>query len=223
MEAFNRLGSTLGQTTCYWLLLQDNQLDTAEGAALRGLALLPRKGHESLLCKSHHILGNIYHRKGEKENAFNHFESAMTIASPFNWHNELYWAHYAMAALFSDEDNFNNANAHIEAAKSHTGNGVYKLGRVMGIQAVIWYRQSRPEDAKSKGLLALKIYEGLRSAKDVEGCRRLLRRIESDGKPGPRRFEFPVSFLTRVLLSIPADSVPFCVAYSILRSIKPCN
>ena len=175
---FNQLGSTLGQATCYWLLLCDNHLDAAEDTALREVGLLPTKGHEYLLCQSHHLLGNIYYRKGEKEKAVDHFETALTTASPFNWHDELYRVHHAMAALFSDEDEFDDANTHIEAAKLHVGDHVYNLGQVMGMQSVIWHRQSRLEDARSEGLRALEIYEGLRVAKDVEGCRSLLWRIE---------------------------------------------
>ena len=176
---FNRLGSTLGQATCYWLLFQDNRLDTAEAAALHEVGLLPKEGYEYPLCKSHHHLGNIYHHKGQREKAFDHFETALRIASYFNWRDELYWVHFALAALFSDEDEYGCADAHVEAAKLHAGNDAYKLGRAMGTQAVIRYRQSRLEDPRSEGSRALEVYRGLRAAQDVEGCRALLLQIDN--------------------------------------------
>ena len=83
-----------------------------------------------------------------------------------------------MAALFSDEDEFDDASAHIKAAKSHSVDGTYELGRGLGLQAVIWYRQSRLELAKSEGPRALGIFERLKAVKDTEGCRHLLRRIK---------------------------------------------
>lgn len=55
--------------------------------------LIPEKGHQSLVYGSHHILGVIYHSNGVRENAINHFEVALRIASAFNWHVYLFWMH----------------------------------------------------------------------------------------------------------------------------------
>ena len=133
------------------LLLDDNQLDAAEDTAFRIIDLLPEKGQEFQLCRSHRILGQIYHSKGEKEKAIHHFETALTIASPFNWPDELFWIHFPMAKLFRDEDEFNDANTHIEQAKLHAADNPYNLGRGMEMQARIWYRQRRLEDATIGG------------------------------------------------------------------------
>ena len=73
---------------------------------------------------------------------------------------------------------FDEANAHVEQAKSHAVDDPYYLGRAMDLQANIWYRQGRPEDSKSEALHALKIYEELGSAQDAERCRKLLREAE---------------------------------------------
>jgi tetratricopeptide (TPR) repeat protein len=130
------------------------------------------------LCQSHRVLGEVYGRKGEKEKAINHFETALRIASPFKWQDELFWIHYALAQLFLTEDELDDANTHIEQAKSHAVDNTYNLGRGMEFQARIWYRQSRLEDARSEALGALEIYEKLGAAQDVGKCRELLQEIE---------------------------------------------
>ena len=161
-----------------WLLLGDGQLDAAENAALRTIDLLPGKGQEFLLCQSHRVLGKVYRRKGEKEKAIDHFETALRIASPFNWQDELFWIHYDLAQLFLTEDELDDANTHIEQAKSHAVDDAYNLGRAMELQARIWYRQSRLEDARSEALGALEIFEKLGAAQDAEDCRELLQKID---------------------------------------------
>ena len=182
LEIFKRLGNTMGQADCSYALacslLNDNQLDAAEDATLRSIELLPKKGQEFRVCQSHRLLGQIYDFKGEKEEAIQHFETALAIASPFNWQDQLYWIHEAMARLFRGEDEFDNAYIHISQAKSHTADNPYNLGCAMKIQAWIWHSQRRPEDAKSEVLGALEIYERLGAAADAEDCRELLRKIE---------------------------------------------
>ena len=182
LEIFKRLGDTLEEATCLgnlaWLLLGDNQLEAAEEAALRKVDLLPEKGEEFELCQSHRLLGTIYHSKGEKEEAIYHFETALAIASAFSWQDQLFCIHYAMAELFRDEHEYDDANAHIEQAKSHTADDDYNLGRGMDLQAWIWYQQRRLGDAKSEALRALEIYERVGAAKDAKDCRKLLRRID---------------------------------------------
>lgn len=80
--------------------------------------------------------------------------------------------------LFANEDRFDEANAHVEQAMSHTVNDAYKLGRAMALQAAAWYLQGRIEDAKSEALSALEIHEKLGAEKGAEECRDLLQRIE---------------------------------------------
>ena len=182
LEIFKRLGETLEQADCLHklarLLLIDKRLDAAEDAVLRKMDLLPEKSEEFRVCQSHRLLGEIYHCKGEREKAVDHFEMALTIAFPSNWHNELFWIHYVMAKLFCDEHEFDKANANIEQAKSHTTNSAYKLGRGMGLQAWIWYQECRLEEARSEGRCAIEIYERLGAAKDVGSCKRVLQEID---------------------------------------------
>ena len=122
----------------------------------------------------------IYRAKGEKEEAIVHFETVLKIATPPNWREALFWIRYALATLLSDEGRFNDANPHIKLAKSHTVNDTHNLGRVTGMQAWIWYRQHRLEDARPEAFRALKIFEKFEATQDVLLCRGLLQNIERE-------------------------------------------
>ena len=182
LEIWKRRGDTVGQAKCLDSLAQgfhdDNQLDAAEEAALRKIDLLPEEGQEFELCRSHRTLGEIYLTKGEREKAIHHFETALSIASPFNWQTELFWAHFDLAILFRDEHEFDDANAHIEQAKSHAANYPRLLGLGMEMQARIWYEQYRLEDARSGASRALEVFVGLGAARDAGRCRELLQTIQ---------------------------------------------
>ena len=184
LEIYERINDTVGQGKCLiglaYLFFYDNQLNAAEDAASRAIGLLTGKGQEIVICPLHRILGKIYESKGDKREAIRHFETALGIATSFNWHEDIFWAHYCLAQLFLDERGFDDANARIEQAKSHTINGSYLLGRTMRLQAEIWHRQGRLEDAKSEILHALEVFEKLGAAKDIELSRVLLQKIEEE-------------------------------------------
>ena len=67
-----------------WLLYADGQLDAAEDAAIHSIELLPEKGREYDVCRSHRTLGDIYGSKGEREKGIYNFNVALGIASTFN-------------------------------------------------------------------------------------------------------------------------------------------
>ena len=184
LEIYERLGDTIGQAQCLiWLahsLRPDNQLDAAEEAALRAIDLLPEKGEEFLVGESHRALGNIYYSKGDTEKGIHHFEVAIGIASPLDWHDTLFWLHYELAGLFREEDRFDDAHTHIERAKSHTASSTLFLGYATELQALAWYNQHRLGEAKSEALRAADIYEKLGAAKHVERCGQLLQDIEKE-------------------------------------------
>ncbi|KAF9789802.1 hypothetical protein BJ322DRAFT_557922 [Thelephora terrestris] len=183
LEMFKRLGNAMGQASCLdalaWLLFEDDQLDAAEDTVLHMMRLLPEEGEESRVCKSHRLLAQIFHFKGEKENAIHHIETALAVASAFNWNDELFWIHYVMAGLFSDDGEFDDANAHIEQAKSHAADNPYNLGRGMEAQARIWYQQCRLDDARCEALRTLETYERFGAAKDANALKALLQEIEN--------------------------------------------
>ena len=182
LEIFERLGDTGKQADCLIRLAQslwkDKQLDAAEDAAFRAIGILPEKGEQFRVCESHHALGEIYESKGEIEKAIHHLEVALRIASPFNWHDKLYSIHFSLATKFLREDRFDDAQAHLERAKPHVGNHAYGLGAAMMLQAMVWYKQHRLEEARSEALRAIEIYEKLGAANDIEMGRALLQLIQ---------------------------------------------
>jgi hypothetical protein len=80
--------------------------------------------------------------------------------------------------IFRLEDEFDDAHAHIELAKSHAGNNPYHLGRAMYMRALVLYQQRMFEDAKSETMRALEIFEKSGAARDVGYCRNLLQMVE---------------------------------------------
>jgi len=183
-EIFERLGDTASQARSLinlaWLLRDDGQLDAAEEAGFHAIDLLSGKGEQFNVCLCHRVLAGIYCSKGEKEKAISHLEAALGIASPFNWHNELFWSHYALAQSVFCQDRFDDAHAHVELAKSHAVNNAYKLGHAMVLQATFWCDQCRLEEAESEALHAVEVFEKLGATRDLEECRKLLQRINEE-------------------------------------------
>ena len=184
LEIGEQLGDTVVQARCLtvlgWLLCEDGQFDDAEEAASRAIGLFPEKGEEYRVCKSHRILGHVYQSKGETEKAIYHYEVALGIVSAFNWDGELFWIHYQLARLFYYDWRFDDACTHIERAKSHTDNSERNLGYATELQARVWYRQHRFEEARSEALRAAEVYEKLGAAKGVEECTTLLQQIQNE-------------------------------------------
>jgi len=183
-EVFKRLGDTVGQAECLeglaLVLCSDEKLDAAEEAASLAIKLLSEEDEQHLICQGHRILGDIYGFKGNGEKAIDHFEVALRIASSFNWHDELFWTHFRSARLSIEQDRFDDADAHIEHAKSHVVDNGYRLGSVVGLQAYSWYRQRRLEEARFEALCAMDVLERLGAAQPLEDCRRVLQGIEED-------------------------------------------
>jgi len=184
LEIYKRRGDTGGQAQCSadltWLLYYDGQVKAAEKAASRAINQVPENGNQSLVCGCHRLLGRIYRSKGEREKAIRHFETALGIASSFGWHEQIFLAHHSLAELFLDEGRFDDASAHIEQAKSHTVDSAYNLGYAMELQADLWYRQGRFDEAKSEILCAGGVFEKLGAAQDLKWCKGFLREIDKE-------------------------------------------
>ena len=181
-EICERLGDTTGQAESLRvlarLLLEDKQLNAAEEAVTRAIGLFPEKGEEFEVCRCQKLLGDIYRSKGKRGKAIRHFEVAIEIASPFNWHDEIFWTHYSLAVLFLNEGAFNDADTHIGRAKSHAVGDDYSQGRAAELHTHILYGQGKLEEARSEVLHAKEIYEKLGLAMDVKYCRDNLQMIE---------------------------------------------
>jgi hypothetical protein len=85
MEIFERLGDTVDQAGCFVdlarALYDDNRIDAAEEAALRGIELLRENSKQATACQSHRLLGNIYSRKGETDKAAHHFSESQPLSA----------------------------------------------------------------------------------------------------------------------------------------------
>jgi len=184
LEICERLGDTMEQAWCLItlasLLRDDTQLDAAEEAASRAISLIPETGNQFLVCQSHRVLGKIHQSKGEIMKAIHHFEMALEIAFPFNWHDHLFWIHHSLGSLCILQGRNDDGNSHAEHAKSHGINNAYNLGAARRLQATVWHMQYRLEEAKSEVLGAADIFEKLGSVEELEHCRRVLREVEEE-------------------------------------------
>ena len=182
LEVCERLGDAEERAKCWnflgWLLFEDGQLDAAEEAGSHAINLFLGQDREYWVCGSHRLLGRIYQSKGERGKAIRHFEAAIGIASPFDWHHQLFWTHFALAEVFHNEDELSNAQSHMEQAKSHAVDDAYKLGRAMERQAWIRYQQGQLEEAKAEAQCAYEAFERLGATTELGRCRHLLRTIE---------------------------------------------
>ena len=181
LEIYKRLNHTDGQAKAWQRLARSlynvNQLDSAEEAALRAIELLSDEGDQFPVCECYRTLGYISRSKGETGKAARHLKTALGIASRFNWHFQLFWIHYSLADL-APEDNFDDAHAHVERAKSYATNDPYMLGHAMEADAVLWYKQGMFGKAKSGTFDAANLFEKLGAMVEVERCRATLRVIE---------------------------------------------
>ena len=182
LEICERLGDAEGQAKSWHRLarslLGNDQLGVAEEAESHAISLFRDQGREYWVCESHRVLGRIYHSKGKDGKSIQHFEAAIGIASRFNWHDQLFWAHHALASLYGDKNKWDNAQSHIDQAKPHAVEGTYSLGRAMKLQAWIWYRQGRLEEAKAEILRALDTFEKLGATDSLSISRNILQMIE---------------------------------------------
>ena len=182
LEIYQRLGDAGGQGKCWVylgrLLLDDRQLDAAEEAGSRAINFFQDEHREYWISDSHRLLGDIHVSKGERGKAIRHFEAAIGIASPFDWHHQLFWTHFSLAELFCQNNEFDDAKFHIEQAKPHAVDNARKLGLTMAQQAEIWYGQGRLEEAKAGMLCALETFEKLGAAVELRWHRPILRNIE---------------------------------------------
>ena len=184
LAIYEKLGNTSFQAECLnrlaRLLHEDEQPDAAEEAASRAINLIGEKGNQFRLCESHRALGEIYRSKGETEKAISHFETALEIASPFNWQGSLFSTHHSLVMLFRDDGRLEDAQAHLELAKPYTTNNPYYLAHVMHLQATVWRKQYNLEEARSEALRAADAFEELGAMEDVEECRELLQDIQKE-------------------------------------------
>ena len=183
LKIYERLGDTEGQAQCLiqlaWVFRAQKQLDAAEEAAFRAIHLLPETDNQLFIYNFHRILGLICRSKGETGKAVHHLEAALEIASSFDWHAQLFEIHLSLVMLFFDEGRLNSANFHAECTKLYTVNNPYNLGKAMMLQAVVWWRQYKLEEARSEFLRATEIFKKLGFSQGVEVCEGPIQELDS--------------------------------------------
>ena len=207
LEICERINHKLGQAhslRCLaWLLRDDDQLDAAETAASRAVNLFESEVRVDKygVCQSRRALGIICHYKGKIEEAIEHFETALGIASASNWPKELFWNNFYLAELFFDGGKFSDAFLYVERAKSHAGDDVYLSAHGMQLEATFLYKRRRLEEAKSEALKAIEGFEKLGNTLDLDKCRKLLRDIQRglDEQVAARGSDSGSEFLKAVL------------------------
>jgi len=185
-----RLGDTAEKAKALislaFLLYSDGQFDTATQTASDVIALLPEKGDRFEVCESHRVIARVFRIKGKKEEANHHYQVALGIATSSNRRSQLFWVHFGLAGMSLEEGRFKKATAHIEQAKSHAvGRAYYNQGRAMHMQAKIWFKERRFDEARSEALRAADMYQKFGAVKDLEVCRALLQSIPSQGMRFP--------------------------------------
>ena len=228
LEILEQLNDTVGQAESSIKLAEslqsDGQLDAAEEATSHAIDLLSETDNQYLLCQSHYTLGEIYRSKGGTGKAIHHYEAALGIASSFGWHHPLFWTNYSLAQLFVAGGRFDDAQAHVDRAKSHAVDHAYKLGRAMEMQAKVWYNQHRLEEARSETLRAADIYERLGATMALTRCRGLLQYTKNELDRGsnckfPRILRSLRALTFRSKLGAPKYSADCFVGFS--ESILP--
>ena len=214
LEIYERLGETVEHARCLnvlaRLLHEDGQFDAAEAAILQSIKFLPEKGEECKVCRSHRALGDIYLSRGKREEAVQHYETALGIASSFDWHDHLFSIHFSMAELFLDGEGFEDANTHVEQATSHALDNTFYLGRAVLLRAWIWFRQMRLQDAAVEALRAQEVLEKLGALRYLESCKTLLQKIEEamESLPPPSELDLTGEFLKSIVRLVPVNSPP---------------
>ena len=193
-KIFKRLGYVTPQAysliNLTWLLCKARQLNAMEEVGSRAIGLLPEEGGEIWACRGHQVLGEIYQSKGKMKKAIHHFKIALGFASSLNVVRQLIWVNSTLAVTFSERGESEDAQAHLDHAKSHAVDDTYLLVLTIDQQARLWYKQHKFEDAKSKALRAIEAFERLGAANDAEATRQFLYQIKARQSGCPWQFKW---------------------------------
>ena len=86
----------------------DKQLEAVEEIAFHAIDLqvLSAKGQKSRAYQGHRVLTNIHHSEGERGDVVHHLDAAHEVASSLDKVNKLFWVHFSLAVVFSEEHGF---------------------------------------------------------------------------------------------------------------------
>ena len=185
LEIYEKLDDTTGQVDSLHrlalLLVKDNQADAAEHASSRAIGLPSDGPSQSQLYEHHHIIGHICECRGETEMAIDHHMKALGLARSLNSEDKQASILTCLLGLLIEAGRFDDAQAHIEQLKLHAVNDPVYRGVVIVVQAGIWYRQGKLEEARSELLRTIGSCEEIRVLADSMGdLKEALRGIEEE-------------------------------------------
>ena len=182
VEIYERLCDITEQAyslTCLAVaFLGNGQLDVAEYTAHRAIDIVP-EGQESFVCVAHQFLGVAYGTQGKTKKAIHHLEMGVKIALAFNRLDLLLGIRESLVSVLLYAGRFEDASAQVEQIKLGAADDLLSVGCAMKMQAQVWCRQRRLEDAKSEALRALEILENIGAAADAKRCKKTLLQIEA--------------------------------------------
>jgi tetratricopeptide (TPR) repeat protein len=145
-------------------------LDAAGEIASRAIPFL-KNDEQYNLCEVHTLLGRVYGFKRNPKKAIEHFMVSLAITSSRGWHSQTALVHSFLGVVLSDAGMFDDAGTHLELARSHAVNNQLESVHTIKLQAYIWFKQHRFEEAESEYLRALDAYERLGDITNASECR----------------------------------------------------
>ena len=138
LDIWESPGNAVEQAFCFITLagslFSDNQLDAAEQTVLCAINLTDGRSISGLYLSS---------------------------CSWSNWHDCLFRINHSLTWLYLDECRFDEAQAHVERAKSHAADSLHHLGSAAELQVLVWCGQPRLKEGSAEALRATEIYEEL--------------------------------------------------------------
>ena len=186
-ERFNHTVGFAGSLRCLaWLLAEDGQADAAEEAITRATGI---SSSESAQSEHDHILGHVSLARGEMGAAITHHEKALGIAASLNSREGKSLIIRCLVHLLLKEGRFDDAQVHLEFLKSDAANDIVSLGLAALVQACVWRRQGRVEEAEAELSRVAGVYQKMGVSADfMERCnafrRQIDERMNNQGTPG---------------------------------------
>jgi hypothetical protein len=176
LEIYERLGNTVGQALCLInltrLFLERGQLDLGEEATSARSISSWGKANNTGSANLIEFSAGYIDSKGMSK-AIHHLELALGIATPSDWHDGV-----TVLDSLRPRMPVSRAHAHLTTHKltsntqSHTRSIAHiTMALVAEMQATVWYRQDRPEEAGREARRAAEIYDGVRGEEHAEGWR----------------------------------------------------
>ena len=187
LEIYEKLDNAVDQVDCLHRLaffsIENGQVDAAEEAASRAINLSSGGPSQAQLSDHHYALGHICQRRGKTEAAIDHYVKAIEMARPLNSKVKLRRVIPSLMELLIEEERFDDAQVYLEQLKPDLVGGPVHQGMAMLGQAQIWYHQGKLEEARSKLLRSIDLFEGFGTPPDHVGkIKEVLQEVEMEMK-----------------------------------------